>query len=149
MSKKTISLILFAVILGTIYVYYFTDFFLKPVIQISARPRVERSSKGNEETVSVSFSFDTKCRLTEIRVVPLADFETNSYPHAAWHLISDKSSPPIKGLIYGEPIKGMKPKVPKTKAEPLHPQVKYRLLVQAGDRQGQVDFEIPGKRLAR
>lgn len=146
MSKKTISLILLVVVLGVVYLYYFTDFFVKPVIQISARQRVDRTSRDNDAPVSVSFAFDSKCKLTEIKVVPVAELETNKYPHAVWHLISDKSSAATKGIVYGESIKGMKPKTPRTRPEPLAPQVKYRLTIQAGDRKGEVDFELAGKR---
>ena len=148
MSKKTIGLILFTVVLGAVYLYYFTDFFSSPVVQISFRPRMDRSRDSKEISYSGSFSFDTKCRLTEIKVVPVAELETNKYAHAVWHLIADKPSAPTKGLVYGEPIKGMKPKVPKMKAQPLQPGTKYRIILEAGDRRGEKDFDVPGKRPA-
>lgn len=147
MSKKTIALVLFAVVLAAVYVYYFTDFFASPVIHISWRPRIERS-RQNTPSFSGSFSFDTKCKLTELKVVQLSDIETNKYAHAVWHLISDKSSSPTKGVVYGESIKGMKPKIPKMKAEPLQPATKYRLFIEAGKRKGELDFEMPGHKPA-
>ena len=143
MSKKNIALILLVVVLGAIYLVYFADSFRSPDIQVSARPRIERSRRGGSETFSVSFSFDQKCRLTELRTVAVADIATNKYPHALWHLIAETNTIPLKGVVYGETPKGMKSKVPKTRAEPLQPETKYRLFVEADGRKGQVDFEIP------
>lgn len=134
------------IVLGGIYLVYFTSFFQKPSVRISARPRVERSHRSGKETASVSFSFDQKLSISELKVVALSDFETNKYPHALWNLVSDTNSIPLKGFAYGEFIKGMKPKVAKVRPEPLQPQTKYRLLVDAGKIQGQVDFELPNLR---
>jgi hypothetical protein len=147
MSKKTIGLILFTVVLAAVYVYYFTDFFSEPIIAISWRPRVERS-RGSTPAFSGSFSFDTrsKVRLTEIKVVPLAELETNKYAHAVWHMISEKGSSPTKGIVYGEMLKGMKPNIPKMKAEPLQPGTKYRIFVESGKRKGTQDFDVPGQK---
>jgi hypothetical protein len=148
MSKKNLVLISFVVVLGAVYLYYFTDLFAKPTFAISARPRIEPRSSRGAEKYSVSFNFDTrtKMKLNEVKVVRVAELETNKYPHAVWHLISDNGSSPMKGIIYGETIKGMKPKVPKMKPEPLEPNVKYRLLVNSDKRSGQADFEIPGRK---
>lgn len=149
MSKRNIALILLLLGLGTIYLVYFTDLFRTQTIQISARPRLERSRRGNSDSFSASFSFGQKQVLTEVQLVAVADMETNKYPHALWHLVADTKSIPLKGLAYGETPKGMKSKVPKVRPEPLKPEIKYRLLVEAGDRKGQVDFEIPKFRNAR
>lgn len=141
-------MILLLVGLGGIYLVYFTDLFRTPQIQISARPRAERSHRWSRKgrsapILSASFSFDQKLAITELQVVAVADAKTNKYPHALWHLISESNSVPLKGLLYGETPQGMKPKNPKVRAEPLRPQTKYRLLVEAGKRKGQIDFEIP------
>lgn len=92
----------------------------------------------------MSFVFSSKAKITDLKVVPVQELETNKYPHAVWHLISDTASEATKGIVYGDTVRGMKPKIPKTKAEPLEPQTKYRLFVEAGESRGQVDFEIPG-----
>lgn len=142
MSKKNISLILLLVALAAIYVYFFTDLFNSPVVYVSARPRVEK--RGNEERISVSFSFDRKCQLREVKVVPVAEFQTNKYARPVWHLISDTASPTLKGFVYNDSsIKKMKPAIPRMKAEPLQFNTKYRLLIDAGDHKGEVDFEVP------
>lgn len=149
MSKKNIGLVLLLVVLGVIYLRYFTDLFRTPTIQISARPRIERSRHGKGDTFSVSFSFDQKHAIKELKVVAVADSETNKYPHALWNLVAETNAVPLKGFAYGEFVKGMKSKVPKVRPEPLQSQIKYRLLVDAGNTQGQVDFQIPNLRSAR
>lgn len=132
--------------LGGIYLIYFTDLFRTQQLQISARPRIERARRGSAEVVSVSFSFEQKRAIKELKVVSVADIETNKYPHALWNLIAETNSVPLKGLTYGEIPMGMKSKVPKVRAATLQPQTKYRLLVEAEGIQGQVDFEVPRSR---
>ncbi len=148
MSKKNIFLFLTLLILGAVYIYFFTEFFNKPIISISARPRLERGAKDAPPRYAVSFNFDSRCELTQVKVVAVTELETNKYARAYWHLISDTNSAPVKGLIYGDNVKGMKPKIPKMKAEPLQPGNKYRLLIEAGDRRGQIDFEVPAAKRA-
>jgi len=61
-----------------------------------------------------------------------------------WHLISDSNSVPVKVFSYGQGIRGMKPAVAGSRAQPLETNVAYRLLVTAGKAKGQHDFEIGG-----
>lgn len=143
MSKKNIILFLVLISLGALYIVYFTELFQKPVISISARPRVSRGTTGAAN--SVSFSFDRRCELTEVKVISAAEFATNKYARAYWHLISETNSAPVKGLLYGETLKGMKPKIPKMKAEPLISGETYRLIIRTENHSGQVDFLIPGR----
>ncbi len=82
-----------------------------------------------------------------MKVVPVDEFETNKYVHPIWNLFAETNSVPTKGIIYGYSISGMKPVLPKGKAEPLQPNIKYRLLVEAGKRKGQADFQIPGVKI--
>lgn len=144
MLKKHVILVLMTAVLGAVYAVYFSGWFTRAPVAVSARPRLERQSGQKKPRVSVSFSFDTSCRLTEVKVVPLAELETNKYARAVWHLVADESSPAVKGIVYGDRIKGMKPKIPKMRAEPLEPGCKYRLLVEAEQQRGQTDFQIPG-----
>ena len=149
MPKKNLLLVLVLVVLSALYAYFFTDWFNKPEIAISPRVRFSPSKRNGPEEIQVSFSFDTRCQLTEVKVFSVAEMETNKYPHALWHLISETNSIPLKGILYGQTITGMKPKIPKMKAEPLQPQRKYRLILQAGKYTGQTEFEIPARRAAR
>lgn len=151
MNKKNFLLFAVLFVLGGIYLVYFRDG--HPAIRISARPRpaYTNSRRGGTENkeapkVTVSFTFDQKCELTELKVVPLADWETNKYAHAAWHLFADEKTAPMNGLIYGEKVKGMKPKIPRGQAEPLLPGVTYRVFITAGKATGQTDFTMPAPR---
>ena len=51
------------------------------------------------------------------------------------------NSIPTKGIMYGMPVRGMKPKKPKARAEVLEPDVTYRLHIRGRNGAvGQVDF---------
>ena len=51
-----------------------------------------------------------------------------------------KSKAPIKAIVYGYPVKGMKPAIERTRPEPLQPNVPYVLFVEAGKVKGQTNF---------
>lgn len=135
MTKKTIVMIALAVILGAVYVINFTSLFHKPEIKILPQIRPPRAKArmpvGDTPVYPVMFSFDKKYAFTEIRVVAEADEKTNKFPHALWHLISDSNSVPVKALSYGASPSGMKPKIPKARAEALEPEIPYILYVEA------------------
>ena len=147
MTKKQLVFLLFAVALLCAYVFYFTDWFASERIQIfhTTRPYTpsKRARARNAEPPAVnpiSFGFNRKYELTEIKVVPVSDLATNKYPHPVWHLVSESNSVPIKAFVYGMNIKGMHPKVKNAPPEPLAPGVTYRLFVTAGDLHGEHDF---------
>jgi hypothetical protein len=73
-------------------------------------------------------------------VIPLCDIETNKYPQAVWHLISDSNSVPIKTFTYGMRIQGMHPAMKDTRADPLVPGLEYRIFIEAGSEKAQRDF---------
>src|SRR5262249_22284468 len=120
-------------------------------IQIYHRPSGGRPigrqarTNGVPEGDYVAFGFDGKYKLTELRVVALSELETNISAHSFWHLVSDSNSVPVSGFIYGERIRGMRPSVKKARAEPLQPNVSYRLLIQSGHQKGHCDFKIKEK----
>ena len=87
------------------------------------------------------FSFDRKLKLTSLKVISVQEIETNKYPHAIWDLVSESNSVPVKDLFYGMPIGGMRPAVKGATPDPLEPGVKYRLLIEAGPRKAEHDFE--------
>jgi hypothetical protein len=152
MTKSTILLIVILVAMACAYVYYFTDLFQPATIQILAQVRPSRGTPqgapGYVSTYPVSFAFDNKLGLTEVKVVSVDDEKTNKYPHAVWHMISDSNSIPVQALLYGQWLKGMKSKVPHARPDPLQPDVKYRLYVRAGKFKGKVDFKtvaVPGQ----
>jgi hypothetical protein len=146
MNKNTTVLVVIAVILGAVYVYYFTDWFQKETIQIipTIRPsgRVGNipRSKGDPAVYPVSFAFSGKYQLTSVKVVASDDLRTNKYPVPLWELISDSQSIPTKSLIYGVAPRGMKPSIPRARPQPLMPEIEYMLLLEAGKIKAQTNF---------
>jgi hypothetical protein len=142
MTKKTLVLISVAVLLGAVYVFNFTSLFHKAEIRILPQMRPLRAKSrppaGDTAVYPVMFAFDKKYAFTEIRVVSEADEKTNKYPHALWHMISDSNSIPVKAISYGASLSGMKPKVPKGRAEALEPDVPYILYVEARNPGGRI-----------
>src|SRR6185436_20402355 len=128
MSRKNVILILVPIILGAIYVYYFTEVFDPPTIKIVSQIRPSRKGMVSP----VTFAFNSRISLNSVKVVVADDFKTNKYAHPLWHLVADTNSVPIKGFMYGEKIRGMKPAVPKLRAESLQTNVVYLLLVESG-----------------
>jgi hypothetical protein len=145
MNRNGITLSVILVVLATIYVVKFTDWFRKQNIQIIPQIRPLRAA-GNQRNPSqervypVSFSFDSKYKLTSVKVVAADDLATNKYPVPLWHLVSDSNSLPTKYVVYGYPIKGMKPAAARSKPEPLQPDVRYVLLLEAGDIKASTNF---------
>ena len=145
MSRNGYVLLVVAALLGAAYVYFFTDLFSKETIQIIPQIRPGRPSNVSRSgdlpaVYSVSFSFDGKYQLTSVKVVSADDLRTNKYANPLWHLVSDSNSPPTKAIVYGHPIKGMKPKIERTRPEPLQPNVPYVLFIEAGKIKGQTNF---------
>lgn len=145
MTKNGIVLSILAVILGTCYVCFFTDWFQKETIQIiptirPSRPVANPRNPDLEPVYPVSFSFNGKYKLTSVKVVSAFDMATNNYPVPLWHLVSDSNSVPTKSIVYGYPIKGMKPAVPRARPEPLAPDVEYVLLLEAGHIKARTNF---------
>ena len=142
-------LLALAVLLGGISLYLNQDWFAGDNIQIHHRSRPLRgglfrrkrpADAGDSAVNPVVFGFDRRLKLTSVQVFPMSDVETNKYPHPIWHLISDSNSAPVKELIYGAPIKGMRPAVQGATADPLEPDEKYRLTIEAGPLKAEHDF---------
>jgi len=146
MTKNGIVLSAIALLLAVIYIYFFTDWFNKETIQIipQIRPGQKQAAiprGGDSSTVyPVSFSFDGKYKLTSVKVVSAEEFATNKYANPLWYMISDSNSLPTKNIVYGYPIKGMKPAIPRARPEPLQPDIAYVLLVEAGKINGRTNF---------
>jgi hypothetical protein len=149
MTKKPLFLVVLLLVLAGVYIVFFTDWFKGKSIQIvyTLRPpltgrRVNPAAKAvSTEVLPVIFGFDRKVQLTMVKVVPVAELETNKYPQAVWHLVTDSNTPPVKSLVYGMPQRGMRPANKGQVPQPLVPGVKYRLFIEAGDLKGQEDFK--------
>jgi hypothetical protein len=144
MSKKNIILIAVVLALAGVYVVGFANWFKPKTIQIShtARPGRFRNRPGGAANVPLpTFGLGGDYKLTEIKVVPLAELQTNPLVQPVWHLVSDSNSVPINHFTYGQGIRGMKPEVPGARPQPLQPNVTYRLLLHASSLKGQHDFQ--------
>ena len=151
MPKKQCFLLAVFVLLGVVYVCVFTSWFKHPTMQISSAAGARanagvRVKAGSINTAIVTFRLDRPYKLTEIKVVLLADWQTNKSAAPLWHLISDSNSIPIKAFPYGLAIRGMKPFASGAWPRPLEPNVTYRLFLTAGSIKGQHDFSAPPKK---
>jgi hypothetical protein len=143
MSKKYWILLMLAVALGTAYVIYFTTWFRPGTLQIYHTSRNVRSRFQPAPSAPVMlFVINRQVALTKIKVVSLAAYQTNQNILPLWHLVSDSNSVPMDRFVYGQPIRGMKPMVAGSRAEPLASNVVYHLIVEAGKFHGEHDFEL-------
>jgi len=134
-----------ALILACVYVYHFTDWFKAKTIQISYTERSLFSRSRNGPPM-VLFGFNGQLyRLSEIKVVPLAAWQTNQAAAPVWHLISESRSAPLDFFRYGQNLSGMKSDDLRARPEPLESNVVYRLFVRAGSLKGQCDFQLGGR----
>ncbi|MDE3066536.1 MAG: hypothetical protein KGJ60_03195 [Verrucomicrobiota bacterium] len=142
MTKKNWFLVAVLVVLAALYVRFFTDWFRPRTIEISYTERTMPLRFQRQPRPLVTFGLDQDYRLTEIKAVPLAAWQTNQAVLPLWHLVSDSGSAPVKVFRYGQPLRGMKPAVAGGRARPLEPNLIYRLFVRAGSIQGWRDFEL-------
>jgi len=146
-------LVALAVLLGCISLYLNQDWFATENIQIHHRSRPARQflSRRNkrpdpQQAVNpVFFWWNRNLKLTSIKVIAVHEIETNKYPQPIWHLTSDSNSVPTKELIYGVPVRGMRPSVKGAIPDPLEPGVKYRLFIEAGQIKAEREFEPMGR----
>jgi hypothetical protein len=151
MSRKNIILVLCALVLAGIYVYFFTDWFAPPDIQITnmIRPnpaagrRFGRRDAPRPSSHTVSFAINRRVALKEVKVIPASDVATNKYPHPIWHLVSESNSVPTKALLYGMPLRGMRPAVKGAWADPLEPNTAYKLYLDTDAGKIEHDFKTP------
>ena len=151
MAKKQWFLVGVLLVLAALYVRYFTSWFRPRPIFIHHTSRLTgpnaraRARAANAEVEPVTFGFDEPLQLTDIKVVLLAEWQTNSQASPVWHLVSDSNSVPVTNFRYGQGLRGMRPELPGDHAQPLQPNVAYRLFVRAGPLRGEHDFEPAAK----
>jgi len=153
MSRKEWVLVALVLVLGGLYVVFFSGWFGPKVIRVESTVRSAREAwgpggkrvnpPGKPELGNVSFSLHQHYKLTSVKVVAVSDSQTNQYPHALWHLTAQGGSGPVDSLAYGFPVVGMTGAASGIGPEPLEPGVEYRLLVEAGEWKGARDFVIP------
>jgi hypothetical protein len=150
MTKKNILPVSILVLLGILCIYVYKDRFLPQPIRISHRsvePRATRRRPARDsQTETVVFLLNPELKLTALKVVPLGEINASQTPHPIWELISDSNSVPVKEFMYGQRIRGMRPPRKGAAAEPLQPNIPYRLFITAGRRKAQYDFTaVPRK----
>jgi len=143
MTKKNLLLSLFVVALAAVYAVFFTDWFKPETVKIfhtnrNLRPGLQRGGA----LPSLIFGINRQIRFTELKVVPLAEFQTNKNVLPLWHLVSDSNSVPVKSFFYGQYIGGMRPEIKGVRPEPLATNVMYHLILTAGRIKGEHDFEL-------
>ncbi len=138
MDKQTKFLIGLAVVLGSLYLYYFTTWFKGTTIMIDAKPRaLPRDS--TELVFPMGFALDRTYKLTSVKVFAVKEKQISRYDKPVWQLTTKSNSAPIRGFVYGQAIQGMVPD-PKTPLQPLKPNTRYRLLLEAKRVKGERDF---------
>ena len=145
MRDKVVILSLALVILGVAYFGLFSGCRTESM-QISAlnRPhrRGDKAETGITPIYPVTFNFNRKYKVSSIKVVAADDLKTNKYPYALWHLVADPETKPspLKAIMYGQEVRGLKPKIPGAAADPLNPDAEYVIFIEAGNVKSQTNF---------
>jgi hypothetical protein len=129
-----------AVLLAVLYGVFFTDWFRGGEIQIRYRSLPDRK-KPVRGVQPVTFYLDKEYPLTAIKVFSADEAKTNRYPPLLWHMVPETNAAPVDLFIYGRRVKGMKPAIARTTAEPLQPNTTYRIVVESGKLRGEQDFK--------
>lgn len=141
MTRQNLVLMTVALLLGAVYVYFFTDWMRRPRIQMISQLRPYRPLQGQAAVYPLSIAFDAKYRLSSVKVVKVAEYETNKNCQPVWHLVSATNSAPVRGFLYGKMIPGMH--LAKTNYTPqgLEPGANYRMIIESGRAIGELDFK--------
>jgi hypothetical protein len=143
MTKQNWLLIAVAAALSAAYVVYFTDWFQPKTVEVFHTSRTLRLRNGRGGGVpTLIFGINRQLKLTELKVVAVADLQTNQHPLPLWHLVTDSNSISLKQFHYGQTIGGMRPAVKGARPQPLATNVVYRLFINAGNITGTNDFEL-------
>jgi len=159
MSRKEYFLVGLVVVLVGLYAVFFTDWFRPKSMRIEHSTRSLREAwsgggqrvdmTGKRELGNVMFALHWNYKLTSVKVVPLAEYQTNKYARPLWELVAKSGSEPVDGFAYGMAVSGMSPARPMPEPDPLVPGVEYRLIVMAGSVKGEHDFKLEGAQMMR
>ncbi len=148
-KKNIIALTVTILVVAGIYIYLYKDYFQKPGIHISytIRPpgfsRRKPVNPSAEPADQINFGLGGDYRLTSVKVISVAELKTNQYAHPVWELTTQSNSAPVRVITYGMGIRGMHPVVKGATADPLAPNVPYRLYIEAGPLKGEHEFIVP------
>ena len=153
MSRKEFILAGVVVMLAGLYAVFFTDLFRAKVMRIEHSARSQRDAwsgsrrvdpTGKLDVGNVSFALQRSYKLTSVKVLPLAAYQTNKFTPPVWELVAKSGSASVDGFSYGMGIAGMTQSSRSLTPEPLEPGVEYRLVVTAGSLTGEHDFKLAG-----
>jgi len=143
MTKKNVWLFAGFATLVVLYIVFFTNWFKPKTIGIFDTSRPMRFFRGRKQDLPfVLFGLEGTYRLSEVKVVDLAKFQSDPLTPTLWHLVSDSNSVPVQRFVYGQRIWGMRPAFKGDLPQPLDTNVTYRLFVTAGNAKGTHDFQI-------
>jgi len=152
-KKQLLLLLLTGTLLGVIF-YLSRGWFAPSDIQIGSTIRPNRLSERQQKRLgpavkhqpyTVSFFFNKKLKLESVKLVKLQELETNRFAHPLWELASASNSVPVKNIVYGVPVRRMRPTVKGAQADVLEPNVPYRLLLKTTEQEASYDFTLGRK----
>lgn len=142
MSRNTIILSSALLLLGGLYAWQFTDWFVEGRIQIRINSRPGILANDPNLALPIIFGLDRDYALDQVLVVSLASQTTNRQPLAVWELKRRPgSSHPtkIRGFAYSAELEGLE-STRGTPPIPLQPGIPYRIEVVSGRLRGTADF---------
>lgn len=133
-----------AAVLLAVYAIYYSDWFKAKTMRISHTSRVtpQAGRLAQKTGAIITFGFNQPLKLTEIKVVAVDTTRTNIPASPLWHLISSSNSVPVRSFVYGQAIRGLRPYLTGTSAQPLETNCLYRIYVTAGKIRGEHDFRL-------
>jgi hypothetical protein len=155
MNKRNITLLVVLVVVSAVAVYVFKDSFQAEPIQIAYMvrpapaprnpkpPTNDRFAPSGKPGFNVTFSFNQELMLKAVRLYELQDAQTNKYPQPIWNLTSESNSPPLKSIVYGGRVRGLRTTVKGAVIDPLVAGQSYRLVIETPDRTAERDFTVP------
>src|ERR1700690_3396223 len=103
MTRKSRMLIGFALALAISYAVFFAPWFKPGTINIFhvTRPSgYAMQTRRNGPAPPITFNLQGVYKLTEIKVVSLAAWQTNQNTLPVWHLDADSGSEPVQSFVY-------------------------------------------------
>jgi len=124
MQRKEFTLIAVLLVLGGLYVRYFTHWFDHEKLEITASRRP--SMDQNSAVESIIFTLNGQHSLKDLKVLQLTDDgKLDPHAHVLWHLVSASNPVPAQLIVYGHHVRGMKQAVDNPSPEALQPDVGY------------------------
>jgi hypothetical protein len=139
MTRKHWILVAALMLLGGVYVYWFTDWVVPPQIQIevSTRPSGRGSASSESPVLPTLFMLDREYAFSSLEVIAVSNVPATLVGKTAWHLAAQGEPERQRGFAYGETLKGYRTVVAPL---PLIPGALYRVDLKAGRARGSRTF---------